>query len=113
MKYLVNINRMLVILTLVLFITIYFGFMAEIILGLFQLLCSVFIIRIWNKLKKEHKKHLKIYWTLTIVFGLGFLVNWGRLSDHFLPFIFGLAIIPMSLAVYFTRILEKIQKQIS
>ena len=109
MNTLISLNRILLIATFILFATIYLGFFAEIFLGSFQLLCSLIIIFSWKKIKKKSQKNLKIYWCLTLLYAVGFIIDWGKLSDHFIPFFIGLAIIPMSLAVYFTKIIENIK----
>ena len=112
MNILISINRVLLITTFILFATIYLGFMAEIILGSFQILCSLIILLNWKKINHKSRKNLKIYWFLTLLYAVGFFIDWGKLSDYFIPFFIGLAIIPMGLAVYFTKIIENIKKQL-
>ena len=96
------INKGLFYLTLGLFITIYLGFLTEILLGFVQVLSSILLIFFW--------KGFSNYWLFTGAYFLLWLMNWEFMSEWAL-YIIGIGILPMTIAVYFLNILNTIKKE--
>jgi len=115
MKTLVKVNKVLIIITALMFLTIWtiwLGFLSEIILGGFQLILSLTTSVYWNKMTDNQKKKLSLYWLFVIIWFAGWFLDFGNLSNEMFFFFLGTIIIPMSLAVYLTLILEDITKNI-
>jgi hypothetical protein len=89
----------------VLYLTIFFGLYAQIVLGGIQILTALSIFFIWNRLKKEHKKQILFYWLLVILYGIGWLRETNLNDFWWLGFI----LIPMSIATYFVWLLNNIK----
>ena len=102
----VYINRILLITTLVLFVTIWYGFIAEIILALFHIICVGVLLASWNQLKPEFRAILLNYIKMVLGYGIYSVFFWSKLSDNMFLFVISVVLIPISLAVYFTILLE-------
>ncbi|QCE40385.1 hypothetical protein [Psychroserpens sp. NJDZ02] len=106
MRSIYLINKFTLIVTLALYLTIFLGFYAQLVLGALQVISALGITSLWNKLSIQNKTHLKIYWFLTLTYGLGWIliddINSGLLV------VLTIVIIPMSIAVYFVTILHSI-----
>ena len=107
MKKLYQLNKIVLIITAILYLTIILGLNAQIVLGVIQLLSALSISLIWNKFNFRHKKHLLIYWTIVIIYGIGWYLN-IEINDQW--WIIVMIIIPMSIATYFVWILSNLKK---
>lgn len=104
-KIIKNINRVLLAFTLVLYITIFLGLYSHIVLGAFQLLVGISLFYFWNRIQLKHKHRLMIYWFLVVLYGiLTFFKVFPKFNNSE---IFQFMIIPLTLAGYFTYLLEK------
>ena len=74
MKTVFNINKFLVIATSILYLTIYLGLYAQILLGAVQLLSALGILFLWKHYNNKQQKHIILYWILTLCYGLGWLI---------------------------------------
>lgn len=105
MKNLYNVNKWLVIITLLLYLTIYFGMIFQIVLGITQVLMSIYILSKYNGLEKKTKLLFKIYMTLTItvlsIIGSGVIANTGFIAIYL--------VIPMLLAFFHLYITYQIK----
>ncbi|WP_292949963.1 hypothetical protein [Olleya sp. UBA1516] len=108
MKTVFNINKFLVIATTILYLTLYLGLYAQILLGAVQLISALGILFLWKQYNNKQQKHIILYWILTLCYGLGWLIV-KDLNGLFL-FILLIIIMPMSLAYYFTWILNNLKK---
>lgn len=106
MKKMYNINKFALIITLMLYLTIVFGLYAQIVLGAIQILSSLLLIIFWKKLSKKSKQKLFIYWILVSFYGLCWFSDWVHFNETF-TLIFGIIVVPMSLAGYFFYILKE------
>lgn len=110
-KNLHKINLILFIVTISLFITIYLGFLFEILLGFVQVLSSFLLLFMWKKINMENQKKIFIYWGIVIVyFTLWFLFDWKFLNDWII-YILCIGLIPLSIAWYFINILKSINEK--
>ncbi|WP_456440481.1 hypothetical protein [Psychroserpens sp.] len=106
MKKIYNINKFAIIITLALYLTLVFGLYAQIVLGAIQVISSLLLILFWKKLSKKSKVKLFIYWTLVSVYGICWHSDWNIFSQEII-IVFGIIIIPMSIAGYFYYILKE------
>ena len=104
-----RINQVWFVITLGLFITVFLGFLAEIVLGFIQVISSLLIIIQWKDLSKSTRNKLGIYWMVTAGYMLMWLFDWNSI-DNTLLFVVGIGIIPMGIALYFLSILRIIRK---
>lgn len=103
MKWIDNINKWSFAITLILYITIYWGLIAQIILGGIQLLLSIVLIYNWKNYTKRFKSLLISYWTIVLIYGcISYLIHLTNSFDSF--FIITIIVIPISLASYFVYI---------
>lgn len=98
------------IITLLLYTTFILGLYAQIILGAFQILTGIVLLFFIKNFSKENKNRLSIYWCLTIGYGLTWLTSLLDFLDSL--WVVLLIILPLSIASYFTFILESIKKEI-
>ncbi|MHA7059649.1 hypothetical protein ACWGOQ_0020655 [Aquimarina sp. M1] len=108
MKTIHKINKWSFIITLLLYLTVYLGLLAQIPLGFIQFVLALFILTRWKKLNPLSKRLISIYWLLFISYWLAFYF----LNKSF-EFVYGLifyAVIPMSIASYFVYTTFKINK---
>lgn len=109
-KVLHQINKGVFFLTLGLFITIYLGFLTEILLGAVQVLTSLLLILYWKQFSNNVREKLIMYWCVTGVYLLLWFLDWKFLNDWII-YIVGIGLIPMGIAVYFLNILSIIRKE--
>ena len=109
-KVLHQINKGVFFLTLGLFITIYLGFLTEILLGTVQVLTSLILIFYWKQFSPNVREKLIMYWCLTGVYLLLWFIDWKFLNDWII-YIVGVGLIPMGIAVYFLNLLSVIRKE--
>jgi len=109
MKTIYAVNKITLIITLILYLTIYLGLYAQILLGAVQVLSSFLLLLFWRDLSQIHKKRLVLYWMLIACYGLGWILNWNNFQDT-IYVVIGIIIIPMGIAIYFTRLLYIITK---
>ncbi|WP_033959248.1 hypothetical protein [Psychroserpens jangbogonensis] len=112
MKIIYLINKIALIITLALYLTIVFGLYAQIVLGAIQVICALTLFLFWKKFSNKTREQLYIYWTVVISYGLCWLIDWTNFNDSF-TFIFGIIIVPMSIAIYFVYILRSTTNYIS
>ncbi|QTD37421.1 hypothetical protein JL193_15215 [Polaribacter batillariae] len=96
--------------TLFLFITIYFGLLAEIVLGFIQVLSSFLILFYCRSLSAEQKKRIYFYWSIIVLYFSLWLFNWDFLNEWIL-FMVCIGLIPMVIGCFFIRILKSIKNQ--
>jgi len=110
MKTTHNINKWSFIVTLLLYITVIGGLLAQIALGSIQIIISIILLLQLKKLNHESRKHISIYWVLVVMYGLTWFLFQPPFNDFFLftYYIF----IPMSIAAYFVYITYRIKKEI-
>ncbi|MFY0603208.1 MAG: hypothetical protein JXQ93_04615 [Flavobacteriaceae bacterium] len=109
-KIIQGVNKVVFFLTLGLFITIYLGFLAEIVLGIVQVLTSLLLIIFWKHFSKNVKEKLITYWVVTGMYLSLWLFDWSSVNES-LIIIFGIGIVPMGIALYFLSILSEIRKE--
>ena len=100
-------NKRLYFVTLFLYITLYLGMMAQVLLGAANILSAVDLYSHYSQLEKEHQKHLNAYSVLVGIYFVFFILLFEYLlRDCFIY----LTVVPMLLATYFIGILYKIHK---
>ena len=113
MKTIHNINRWSFIITLLLYLTIIGGLLAQIVLGGIQIILAVIIISKWKKYTSTIKKHLWSYGIITIIYGVSWLLDITKIFETnsmvMDPHIIYLCVVPMSIALYFVYITYKIE----
>lgn len=112
MKTLRKINNIAFYTTLILFITVYLGMLAQIPLGIIQV-TSAIIITYKMFLKSDYaKKHLAIYWILTLTeLYLFYLEQYHYQSSNDFIELSLMVIFPMAIAIYFKIIMNHITKE--
>lgn len=105
MTNLYKFNKIILIITLILYLTLILGLYAQIVLGAVQLLSAISITFLWEKFENRNKKQLMIYWFVVIIYGIGWLIE-INLNDFWWS---GIIIIPMSIAIYFVWILNNLK----
>ena len=108
MKIIYQLNKGVLILTLVLYLTLILGLYAQMVLGTIQLLSALFLFLRWNIFSIQTKKQLTIYWVIVILYGTCWLFEWTFINELAL-LIIGIIIIPLSIAGYFLYILNTIK----
>lgn len=103
-------NKWIYILTLVLYLTIYLGLIAQIILGILQVILAIYLlIRGWKN--TEIKEMLSLYFILISVYFLSsFTLLKYEIGNEIMVYLFGM-ILPMSIASYFVYITSQIHKK--
>ena len=109
-KIIHTINKGVFFLTLVLFITIYIGFLMELLLGATQLLSSLILIFYWKQFSIKVKQKLALYWISTLIYGSMWFLDWKFLDDWMI-YIVGIGVIPLGIATYFLTILSAVKKE--
>ncbi|SEM00294.1 hypothetical protein SAMN04487910_3873 [Aquimarina amphilecti] len=104
MKTIHNINKWSFIITLVLYITIIGGLLAQIALGAIQIVLGIIILFHWKKLNIKTKRHLLLYWFIVLMYGLLWATDtfntWKTSSMVLDPYILFICITPMLIASY-------------
>jgi xanthine/uracil permease len=114
MKIAQKINKFSFIATLILYLTLFLGLYAQIVLGVIQILIALYISFNMQLLTKKMKYQIINYWiyvTLYSILATAFFNDWIDFNDNNLLLIITIIIIPMSIATYFTITLNKIAKQ--
>ena len=109
MKNLYLINKWLIIINTVLYITVYLGLIFQILLGAIQVIMAIIIAFNITKLTKRAKRLFQIYSITTITFLLLFLTDYIKLNNDLYELITWI-IIPQTLAflhLYITYLIYK------
>ncbi len=108
MKIVHNINKWSFIITLLLYITVIGGLLAQIALGCIQVTLGIILLTYWQKLNNKSKIHILIYWGLVLIYGLTWFL-FQPSSNDFLLFLY-YVFIPMGIAAYFVYITYRTKK---
>ncbi|WP_405205345.1 hypothetical protein [Aquimarina sp. LLG6339-5] len=104
MKTIHSINKWSFIITLILYTTVIGGLLAQMALGVIQVVLGVIILFHWKKLSTKTKRHLLMYWFIVLTYGLLWATNmfntWKTSSMVMDPYILFICIIPMLIASY-------------
>ncbi|MDP5229636.1 MAG: hypothetical protein NWQ38_04530 [Cellulophaga sp.] len=109
MKKLYLTNKWIFIGTLLLYLTFYLGLTVQIVLGLIQILTSIYFTfntKVFKKLKNE----LLLYWILVALYVVFILIVQNSGISGFTSGLIYFAIIPMGIASYFLYITWKVNK---
>ena len=109
MKIIYTINKVILIATLLLYLTIFLGLYSQIVLGTIQVLSSLALIFFWKRIAIKQRQQLIGYWIVTILYGLIAIPFWDYFDNSTLTSILTIMIIPMSIAIYFFSILHQIK----
>ncbi len=113
MKKLHQVNIFALIITLILYLTVYLGMYAQIILGPLQLIIALIIsFKYYYKLNPKLKKSILIYWALAIVSLIIAYFSWTyyKPNDFIMITVF---VIPMLIACYFAYLTFNITKYLN
>lgn len=108
MKALHTINLFALIITFLLYVTLFLGMYAQIILGPIQLISALTITVLWyKKLSPQLKILMQIYWTLALIALIAAILTWFEYISSYLiiPLVF---VVPMLIACYFVCTTHKI-----
>ena len=105
MTKLYQFNKICLIITGILYLTILLGLYAQVVLGGIQILSALGLAFFWSKFNSKHKKQFTLYWMLVFTYGLG----WYFKIDLNNLWWIGIILIPMSIAVYFVWFLNNIK----
>lgn len=108
MKTLYNINKVIFIITLALYVTVIYGAFAQMFLGAIQVISAAILFLSWKNFNSKTKEYLNIYWVIITLYGICWLFKWESFNDTFI-LVFGVMILPMSIAGYFLYILNSIK----
>ena len=112
MKILYKTNLLAFIITLVLYLTIYFGLLFQILLGLIQIFSALSLFYYWKNISKSSKAKVLYYWVFVAVYFL-LCITIENLYNDTIPYIIGLILLPLSIASYFLYTLKRINKELS
>jgi len=113
MKNLYNINKFALIITLVLYLTIYLGMYAQIVLGALQVISSILLLFYWERIPNNLQKKTYLYWFTITVYGLCWLLKWNiHGTFQAVLIITGLFVLPMLIAIFFLLLLGRIKSQL-
>ena len=114
MKIINKINNALLIITIILDFTIIFGLYAQILLGFIQLCIALYISFHFKILEKKLKYQIINYWIYVFIYFSFFtylFLEEKSIMDNYIILITTIMILPMTIATYFTIILNKMVKQ--
>lgn len=112
MKTLKAINTGTLLITAILYITVYYGLLFQIVLGFTQVISSLIIGLKLKSMDVKNQKRLKGYWLLVLIYFLLWFFPWKEIintPNDTLLYIIGIILIPMSIAIYFCLILINIK----
>ena len=97
--------------TLILYTTVIYGMLAQVVLGGIQILSSFLLLFYWKNIWEHDKKHVYYYWLLVLTFFLSVVIMASFDGFHESLSVFGLIIIPMSIGLYFMYILYRLNSK--
>lgn len=100
MNKLYTFNKWFYIGTIILYISVIGGLLAQILLGFIQVFSALGLLTDWKNLSLQTKKHLFIYGSIIIVYGL----LWPFITHENDIYILYMTLIPMMIAGYFVYI---------
>jgi hypothetical protein len=107
MKNIIVTNRVMMGITLVLYITIVYGLMFQLLLGFFQLISGLCFLFFWKRLSKHIQSAMLLYYMVSLVYLAIYFSGLFDIWDNW----FFVIVIPYGIAIYFTYILETIQRK--
>lgn len=103
------INKIWYAITVILFVTVIFGFLAEMVLGGIQVLSSLLMLIYWNQYSKKQQQRLYKYWLVVGVYFLLWLGNWEVMPFELIAVV-GVGVIPMGIGFYFMMLLRDLKQ---
>ena len=110
MKITRKINKIALIATLLLYLTIFLGLLSQIALGVIQIIIATYITAKYFSNSRYTKKHLSLYWSFVFLEFVLMLIFFNHTTSNDFYQILILMIFPMAIAIYFTVILNKITR---
>lgn len=109
-----RVNQVSYIITWGLFITIIYGFLAEIYLGFLQIISSLLLLLFWKHLSPELKKGTYYYWIAVTIYFISFylMTEFDLFSNSYGLGIIGILFIPMLIGLYLLLHLSSIKKSL-
>ncbi len=111
MKLIYNINKWSLIITIFLYITIYYGLLAQIALGIIQLISAIILYYSWAHLNDKSKKHLIQYTIIVFIYAIPFFIIYNKVPS-FIGLTIVYVIIPLLIAFYFLYITSLTSKNV-
>jgi hypothetical protein len=114
MKIIHTINSFATWATILLYITVYFGMLAQLVLGPLQLiLATILSVRYYKELDQRYKNLALYYWAAAVsaLATAGFA--WLADLENIVLTIVAVFVIPMTVACYFLFVTDKINKHLS
>ncbi len=107
-----RVNQISYIITSLLFIIFVLGLIAEMYLGILQIISSLLILLFWKHLSRKLKNRTYYYWIAVLVYIAGFylVAKLNLFSDFDAIGIVMLVFIPMSIGMYLLLHLSSIKK---
>lgn len=110
MKKIHTINKWAYCITLVLYLTLYLGLIAQIILGAIQIILAIFLLIRYRK-DDAAKDMLSLYAILTLFYFLvSFTLIKSNVDNHLIAYLF-MMILPMSIGGYFLFVTSQLNKK--
>ncbi len=110
MKFIYNTNGVIYSITLLLYLTIYFGLLMQILLGIVQVIFFFVLLFNYDKFSETIQSHLKIYGVLSGIY-LVCLFSGFYPKDNWIILLL-ITLVPMSIGGYFTYIVHQLNKKV-
>ena len=104
MKNLFYVNIWLYVMTLFMYITLYFGFLFQLLLGFSQIIMAILLVARITEIKSNLKVHLLFYWFVTIGYLIFYSVQEPMRTFEFSYMVLTVTVLPLVIAGYFTYI---------
>lgn len=104
-----DINKAFMMLTVVLYFTIFLGLIFQVVLGGYQVIIALVLLFYWKGFSKKIKNKLLIYWGVVLVYGICYITGFLNLTGAY--WFISFAIVPILIALYFSLFLEDIKQE--
>jgi len=107
-----RVNQVSYVITWLLFITFWYGFIAEFFLGIIQIISSLLLILYWKHLSNELKRETFLYWILIALYFIGFylVLEFNLFPESIAAIVVGVVFVPMLIGLYLLLHLSSTKK---
>lgn len=102
-------NTIWLTITFLLYVTFFFGLIAQFILGCFQVISALILFIHWKNIAYVDRRRIYVYWFFTVSYFIGLALVQNIKSNPSFLMLLGMLIIPLIISLYFSFVIYQLR----